>query len=153
MCSSPTWKAADLISSPGAGTTGCARSTGCARCGDCCNPVVLSFDVFTEIGQYARVAEDLGPNYRFIPQHWHPISAYTDENGEVWLRLRCDVFDPDTLTCTAYEDRPPVCSDFPWYGQEPDSVRALHDRCSYWFDIPAADRPARARPLIPLEVL
>lgn len=128
----------------------------CARCGSCCDPVTLDADVYAEVMEDARSSETLGPNRRFIAQHWRILSAYPDEDGKHWLRIRCDVYDPLHRACSAHEDRPPVCKDFPWYEEEPGSegrAEYLNRQCSYLADIPPSDRPEGSRPLIPLTVL
>lgn len=82
----------------------------------------------------------------FIAAHWVPLDDDT---------CVCNAFDPETRLCTAHEDRPPVCRDFPWYGAEPESWRSgdLMLQCSYLLDLPPDQRPEGARPLIPLTVI
>jgi Fe-S-cluster containining protein len=67
----------------------------------------------------------------------------------------CDAYDPEHGTCTAHEDRPPLCRDYPWYGEQPSADRAAHfsRQCSYLADLPPDQRPDGARPLIPLTVV
>lgn len=128
--------------------------TTCAGCGDCCNPVIIEADVYFRCGERARSEELPSGNDRFITQHWRPISAWTAEDGTWCISARCDMFDPDSLACTAYDSRPPVCSGFPWYGDRPGPARAegLLPHCSYLADLPPGQRPQEARPLIPLTV-
>lgn len=85
----------------------------------------------------------------FIAASMRPVGA---ENGQV--KLECRYYDRDHAACRAYDRRPPMCSGYPWYGQEPTG-RAFgpHSRCSYQLDLPASGRPPGARPLIPLTVL
>jgi Fe-S-cluster containining protein len=124
-------------------------SLGCARCGDCCDPVVLT-------PENAAVLTDPPPtadryNLDFAAEHWHPRGQRPDGH----LEYTCDQFDPDTRLCRAGDARPPVCAHYPWYGAGPTPHRAadLYPRCSYLLDVPAADRPQGARPLIPIEVI
>ena len=43
----------------------------------------------------------------------------------------------------AHDERPPLCSDYPWYGREPGTgEKGLPLRCSFWADYPAERRPA-----------
>lgn len=131
---------------------------GCARCGRCCEPVVLDFDKWTEITQRARCAEELelGGNYAFIAQHWRPVSAWRNSKGATQIDLRCDMFDSGAWLCTAHDGRPPICRDYPWYGGDTEignRPQSLYRECSYLLDVPPADRPEGARPLIPLTVL
>lgn len=61
----------------------------------------------------------------------------------------CPHFDAEARTCTDYANRPPVCRDFPWYGQPPGSRMpgAVSKRCTYWADVPAEQRPADWAPV------
>jgi Fe-S-cluster containining protein len=131
------------------------QSASCAACGHCCDPVVLSADVYTDCCQRARAGDAVHHNDRFIAQHWHPFGAFT-EGTETFLELRCDAFDQATRLCTARDGRPPVCRDYPWYGEDPvASGRGprLYRECSYLADLPPDQRPEGARPLIPLTVV
>jgi Fe-S-cluster containining protein len=113
--------------------------------------VILSADVAFRCAERARLQDKPDDDDRFITQHWHPLSAWTDEDG-TWLQMRCDMFDPDSRLCTAREARPPVCRGFPWYGDGPCAGRAgeLLSHCSYLADVPPGQRPPESRPLIPL---
>lgn len=155
-------------------------SVGCARCGECCEDIYLfaSIDLkpwTTEaLNGVPDPATDEGwAHWRehgwsddqrplamrrwnpdgsmradadFITAHWHPAG---DD------RWSCDAFDPQTRLCTAHENRPPVCRQYPWYGSEPDTEHAerLGLQCSYLADLPPGQRPEGARPLIPLTVV
>jgi Fe-S-cluster containining protein len=85
----------------------------------------------------------------FAAEHWHKRDDGTDSN------YTCDMFDPESRECTAHEARPPVCRNYPWYGHIPGRDRAagMHPECSYLGDVPPADRPEGAWPLIPIEVV
>jgi Fe-S-cluster containining protein len=138
-------------------------TAGCAGCGACCDPVVLDYDVYAAACERARAGETASDDDRFIAAHWHPVSGWCGAEGGgqaapgvVRLDLRCDAFDPATRLCTARENRPPVCRDYPWYGDEPaTSSRAatLYPGCSYLADVAPSLRPDDARPLIPLTVI
>lgn len=130
-------------------------TVGCARCGDCCDPVYLSADQAELVEQWRRYVAaggqpTPGSDVTFILDHWQPL-----ERRDTGTRYRCDRFDPVHRTCGAHEDRPDVCSGFPWYGEEPtrEAAGEIARTCSYLFDVPADQRPAGARPLIPLEVI
>ena len=155
--------------------------TECARCGNCCDPVVLDDEIYERLGKYwtsaalegvpdprtdegwaawlevghavndreRQIAKYIpGSGYRadadFIATHWHPLSD--DE-------YRCDAFDPATRLCTARDDRPPVCRNYPWYGRTPSAERYMNPQCSYLADLQPSERPEGSRPLIPLSVL
>lgn len=87
----------------------------------------------------------------FAAEHWH-LRADSPEDAS---HYDCDQFDPGTRLCGAGDARPPVCKNFPWYSDGPTGKRAEHLdlECSYLLDLPAADRPEGARPLIPIEVI
>lgn len=117
----------------------------CSGCGDCCAPVVMN-----------RGLDDLpddGPSTPFVQEHWHEISfaeASEMKSGlidAVRARFfRCDVFDSERRTCGDYDNRPPVCVDFPWYGKRPEPVRLQDvERCSYWADVAVEDQPVHFR--------
>jgi Fe-S-cluster containining protein len=136
-------------------------SLGCASgCGACCDPVVLDFGTWTKALEQSRrcsAAEADSPrewaSVVFIARHWHPVAAWRTDSGEPKIDLRCDAFDPGTRLCTAREDRPPVCRDYPWYGDDPVTCGRgpdLYPSCSYLADLPPSQRPEGARPLIPI---
>lgn len=135
----------------------------CAGCGDCCDPVVVEASVLDDARAFATGAADLADgdasqravlagNLAFIAAHWQ-LAGPVEDDG--WAPVRCDAFDPASRLCTARENRPPVCRDYPWYGREPspDHSTVFSLRCSYLADLPPADRPEGARPLIPLAVI
>jgi Fe-S-cluster containining protein len=67
------------------------------------------------------------------------LTIFADENtGEalwVWsFFYNCKHYDRETKQCRNYENRPPICSGFPWYDQPPDSTKALPFDCSYRAD-------------------
>lgn len=102
-------------------------------CGLCCDPVTLRF----------TVADMDGPSAAFAREHWRDVSdEYEFAPGtDIKSAVRCDMFNPVTRACTAYEQRPPICSGYPWYGQQPDRARLLHPSCAYQAD---------GRPLLPI---
>lgn len=157
-------------------------SAGCARCGSCCDPVHFERERLEAILKWTTEALEGVPDpgtdegwehwlkhgyaasdreravcrfdpagrYRtdvdFIAAHWAPIDDKT---------VACDAYDPETALCTAHENRPPVCRDYPWYGREPseDTRTDLDPHCSYLADLPPDKRPEGSRPLIPLTVV
>jgi hypothetical protein len=81
------------------------------------------------------------------------VAAYWTETCDGhWT---CDAYDPEHGACTAHEQRPPLCRDYPWYGEPPSADRAgtLYRQCSYLADLPPDQRPEGARPLLPLTVI
>jgi Fe-S-cluster containining protein len=140
-------------------------TAGCAGCGSCCAPVVISFDQWARIGESVRALDpaQIHPDSAerwyeqvFITAHMRPVGA---ENGKVFLE--CGFYDREHRACRAYDQRPAMCRNYPWYGAEPDAVTAMANMwisdaapcCSYVADLPPSDRPPGARPLIPLTVL
>ena len=73
----------------------------------------------------------------FIHEHW--VSIGTGEST-------CLAFDAATRRCTVHGDRPRTCRSYPWYGRRPDARAGyrelISNRCSYWADVPEAQRPA-----------
>lgn len=133
----------------------------CNGCGDCCDPVNLSpgqWERITEWGRWYSYSDDnvvsdetlmSNEGYGDLPlavrrakeqtnratlifayRHWTPIDP------EDLLNVRCDKFDAVARACTAHEERPPICRDYPWYGEEPWQERAscLPERCSFRSD-------------------
>lgn len=122
------------------------------------------------IGDWGRLQQSAGDYARdaaFILRWMEPTGEvtdarrWTDEDGveryvtsrQIW---RCLKFDPERRVCTAHAERPRMCSEYPFYGREPGGSNTPNDdelRCSYWLDVDPDERPAGARPLIPLTVL
>lgn len=69
-----------------------------------------------------------GPSGPFARQHWHVTAALDNDASPTGseYHLRCDQFDPRTRRCGAYAVRPPICADYPRYGQPltPDHAKA-----------------------------
>lgn len=94
-------------------------------CGRCCDPVVTSFDPATKTD---------GPSTAFVREHWHVIRSKDTDAGPRW-ESRCDRFDPKTRLCTAHDERPPICSGFPWYGGQ-RGLMPMDPGCSFNADVP-----------------
>lgn len=128
---------------------------GCARCGLCCTGITMVAD-FDPVTYDPTPGTDAEIDIAFILKHWTKSAAEDDPAAsDAWPTWSCDKFDPVHALCTAHEDRPPVCSGYPWYGKEPGPERAakLYNCCSYLADLPPGDRPEDAWPLIPIEVV
>ena len=128
--------------------------TACARCGDCCEHIMANADPYLIVD---RIAEgDPGEDFAFIFAHWD-VTAGPDRLGR--YTYRCRRFDTETRTCTAHDDRPHVCRDFPWYEDAGDVQKMaersqyVHERCSFHRDVPPDLRRSDARPLLPLFVV
>jgi len=144
--------------------------TECAKCGDCCDHIYLRPSVaklLREWGAFWRsenpsverlvaagwerdtaeacfVNERLRANSTFVAEHWTVI-----EDKETGPIHSCDRFDSETRLCMAHDERPPICSGFPWYGEDPAEVaRKAADeggvlfskRCSFVEDVPVTLR-------------
>jgi Fe-S-cluster containining protein len=153
--------------------------TDCAKCGSCCEKIWLNADP----RRWSAAALEGIPDPRTEDgwAYWLEHSEYADADRSAAIRRynpdgamradadfiaahftedcdgywACDAYDPEHGTCTAHEDRPPLCSGFPWYGEQPSVERAdrVHRECSYLADLPPGDRPEGSRPLIPLTVI
>ena len=118
--------------------------TECNGCGDCCR--VIGAPVTKR-----RMRERSVYDSEFLLQHWHRVSRpearrrnphiQADTPGHFYYE--CDMFDPDTNSCTAHESKPRVCTGFPWYGGEANTtaIGGL-PACSFWADVSAELRPA-----------
>ena len=109
---------------------------GCNQCGKCCTAIGIntSFDDLKNTD---------GEDAEFIKQHWHPMSrnlAYflnpylndTFGDDERYHFYSCDLFDAGTNKCMCHEEKPNVCSGFPFYGGEDVSMaRTYSPECGY----------------------
>jgi Fe-S-cluster containining protein len=82
-----------------------------------------------------------GPSGSFARDHWHVVSDHINLHSPTGIEyhLRCDVFNPNTRRCDAYDDRPPICSNYPAYG-EPltpghDKANAIPLICAFQADV------------------
>lgn len=125
-----------------------ATGTACNACGACCDPVVANFDLDEE----PRTGTDLdaGESWDFAVEHWTKLGS---EGAEVYYR--CDAFDPETRLCTAHDDRPPICSGYPWYGRTREVLTVLDvvriwrfPSCEFYADLPPEVRPEGWEPVL-----
>lgn len=130
--------------------TKCNPAGGCNS--GCCDPVVLAYsqsDVY-------RVPGVLEPeNRRFVLEDLTPITrgaglrraSYLKGGvtsgiigGEIIMMFsffyECRHFDTTTRECRNYANRPPMCRDFPWYGEPADETKSIPANCSYSADVP-----------------
>lgn len=137
-------------------------------CGACCDPVPYTATqaelrsvmpaTLTEEGRLNRawVLEHFTPiprgvGLRATPEmtsgHTVAINPKTLETVEVWTHFyECDAFDPATRSCTAYDDRPPMCGGYPWYGVRPDPTKAIPAECGYNVDVGREPVPVEIAP-------
>ena len=100
-----------------------------------------------------EAVKEADPSYEFVHSFWHELSLSEAKNRRPWLNVedlessgvkfyRCDMFNEASRECMAYNQRPRVCSGFPWYGKEPSIFRLVGlPRCSFWEEIPEDVRP------------
>lgn len=127
------------------GRRGAVIGAACSGCGDCCAPVVL--------GKGLDELPEGDESTEFARAHWHEMSfAEAVEmrpelvDGASGRFFRCDVFDTEARACSDYDNRPPVCQRFPWYGRRPKPSQLTDvSRCSYWADIAPEDVPVHIR--------
>jgi len=116
----------------------------------CCDPVILPFHPHERA--HFRLQGPLEDwerhQYEFYLEHFAVTATPTEESPH--YVVACDQFDPKTRECLAHDDRPDLCSGFPWYGRDPGSpgrtqiAQVLPPQCSYTADV---------YPLLPLFVL
>lgn len=112
--------------------------TECSRCGDCCDPVHLDVSP----ADIAAMREAKRTHYG-KRQATNKTQAWLDGliligkrwNGKRMTHLyRCPHFTAER-TCDAHGMRPKVCSDYPWYGREPErGDTTMGGRCSFLAD-------------------
>jgi Fe-S-cluster containining protein len=133
-------------------------------CGLCCSSIVLGDDVIQRLfHDYPPPSPLLNPlggphseDHMFVREHWHigeqvalnTTGATTPEaDDRVGRRISCDRYDAENNRCGAYDDRPPICARYPFYGRTPEAGEHLdHNVCTYHDDVPG-------RRVLPLTVL
>lgn len=124
--------------------------TECSRCGDCCDPVIVTFDpkehATRQLAERSDEMEDWARHqYEFFRDHWASTGTFEaklpDGDQITAHQVRCDQFNRDTRQCMAHDDKPQTCSGFPWYGRSPDDehsapiASSLSPRCSFNADV------------------
>lgn len=109
--------------------------TECAKCGVCCEDIYTSWNLDLIKERAEKEGEDSpnAANYRFVKDNW--VSHYEDKPEDGHEKWTCLKFDSVARLCTAHDDRPPVCSGYPWYGKEPAKGAWLPPACSFQADI------------------
>lgn len=117
----------------------------CARCGNCCEKMWFT-GTKGKLAQQLKdsaVSDAAKKDAAFILKHWHRVAG-----GGFNTYFSCDQFNAETRLCEAHDTRPPICSDYPWYGAEPGSKKVkLNRRCSFWHDYPREQWGANVDPL------
>jgi len=128
----------------------------CNGCGDCCDPVILPYSKFEAQTMHPMHRKELFTEreWRWLMEELEPMPrkeglakapylgagvTYGRVAGQEIVLYshfyRCSNFDVETRSCTSYHDRPEVCSEFPWYGAQPNPTKAISPRCSYNEDL------------------
>jgi len=120
----------------------------------CCSPVMLPF---SRIDAETAPPDKMEPeNRRWVLEDLTPISRreglrrtpyvesgltiygneHTGESYWFWsFFYECKHYDAATKQCMNYENRPPMCKGFPWYGEAPDPLKSLPEHCSFKKDV------------------
>lgn len=122
----------------------------CNMCGKCCEAIHIPHSM-EKVKRIASIG--YSADAKFIAENWIPISreeAFTinpylaakakEEHAGQLLNeghyYTCTKLDKETKLCTVHEERPPICSGYPWYGKMPNIHEVLYDEnCSYKVDI------------------
>lgn len=125
-------------------------------CGACCDPVAWVVPPgLVETLTDGRVADDAmwrdvlwaRGHFTYVPRREGLARASYLSDGVMVLGnehvaldvvtyfYECDAFDREARTCTAYGDRPPMCSGYPWYDDAPDPTKSVPEVCGYLPDV------------------
>lgn len=112
----------------------------CNQCGNCCERIPLN-TTKTALRKQKPETEKGRANRSFVLAHWTWVGRWGKQQV-----YSCDAFDPVTRQCTAHDERPPICREYPWYGRSPNKEQLMAEpeklgSCSYWFDIPKKEWP------------
>lgn len=94
-----------------------------------------------------KMRESTRYNADFIAAHMRPLLGPETEAMTGGARLSCDAFDPHTRSCTVWDvpveegGQPPICRDYPWYGEPPRDRITSYLGCSF---------QAEFRPFLPI---
>lgn len=125
----------------------------CNNCGKCCNPIQLSYTP-AQLKAAGPMALEHYEDYEFVLTALERIPyregieklPHLRQPGIVFHGLdkkptmsvafyKCKYYDEENLRCSNYENRPPMCSGYPWYGKAPKPTRPLPYECSFNEDV------------------
>lgn len=120
---------------------------GCNKCGACCEGLSIGI----ESGDIFKRDED--PSIEFIRAHWKPISLEEGKKRNWFANdispdtpmtyLECDQYDREAKVCKCYEDRPYICSGYPFYNHKWALTKdMIPPTCGYREDIDILDAEA-----------
>ena len=81
-------------------------------CGACCDPVTLGVATVDRAFAFGPAS----PQMEWIWNNLMPLK----HRGDDGVLLMCVNYDIESRACLAYDTRPPVCRDYPFYGKEAD---------------------------------
>jgi len=121
----------------------------CNMCGYCCTAISIPIspadlkDMSKRLRDQEKMAEFFIPITEEEAIRRNPaISAKHEASTEERFFYECSQYNEDTKLCGAHENRPSVCSGFPWYGNTINNVALImHKKCSYWADVPVEAWP------------
>lgn len=111
----------------------------CVGCGNCCKviPVNIPMEKFKELYLSEDKESEYYKDIKFIVENWIPIYNYID----IW-RLQPDIsifnthyyickqFDNFAHKCKVYNNRPPICMNYPYYRKD-NHVGLIYDKCIF----------------------
>ena len=106
----------------------------CKQCGQCCEVIGVKWDLLDMFR-----AEGLDAD--FIKKHWTPVNYVIASiiKPRWWGRdhsernyFICDCFDYETRDCSAQDDKPPVCRDYPLYTKHENTKGYYNTGCGYY---------------------
>lgn len=115
----------------------------CGSCTECCKAI--------HIERFPNAHLGTGPDWDFIKSNWKKISARRAKKANPYIFshgpdrtkkvkrskqfYRCVNLTP--TGCGTYETRPPVCRDYPYYGQQPhpNMAKDYSDSCVYIIEV------------------
>lgn len=105
-------------------------------CGDCCEDIRISVDLRSIRQSLAsgKVAGKWAKDANFILTNMIPDGTVKRDGGRVKQTLQCAKFDKETRKCTAHNDRPDMCRQYPYYGRKPSADSTMGGRCSFLAD-------------------
>ncbi len=128
------------------------KRTKCNGCGQCCDPVTVPLGPET-LREFPEIAEELPEKTRrWILEALSPAEfpEWADESwGVPWTEVvtshgtkqvraefyNCAHYDRESRSCMAYDERPDICSGYPWYDGAPNALAALPPACEFHLDV------------------
>ncbi|MNW28638.1 Flagellin N-methylase [compost metagenome] len=138
----------------------------CGMCGKCCEAIHIPLD----INEIRKGAENGWGDATFVRDNWTPITLEQAYEINPFLKktkedqlekgnanphegmhfYTCDRLDRSTKLCTVHENRPQVCSEYPWYGRKPSSDFIFYTKdCGYRVDAEDAAKEALNHETLP----